>query len=319
MKLSRLLRFLLAPWLPMHVVEVGGGAVVEDDEQQDDAAAGEGEQQGGESGAADEQGAESEGGTTDAAADEVVVSIGDEPAADEEEDDKRAPTWVRDLRLQNRENAKRLRQLEEENARLKGAAAPGATIVGEKPTLEGCDYDTEKFEQQLDAWKDRKRKAEDEQAQRQQAEQRARDEWQAKVDGYKKAAATLKVKDFADAEEAALSVLNQTQQGIIVSGADRAELVMYVLGKNPKKAKELASIADPVKFAFAVAKLETQLKVTARKSAPLPERTVRSTVPGATGIKDTELARLQAEADKSGDRSKVAAYLRSKQQALRAA
>ena len=47
---------------------------------------------------------------------------------------------------------------------------------------------------------------------------------------------------------------------------------MYALGKNPKKAKELGEITDPVKFAFAVAKLETQLTVTSRKQVPPPEK-----------------------------------------------
>lgn len=137
----------------------------------------------------------------------------------------------------------------------------------------------------------------------------------------KTAASGLKVSDYDDASQAFEDTFSIVQQGIVIGGPEdpkASALLRYALGKNPKKAKELAAIKDPVKFAFAVAKLETQLKVTPRKSAPPPDRQVRSSVAGATAV-DNQLARLQAEADKTGDRSKVAAYLRQKNKAKQAA
>ena len=70
---------------------------------------------------------------------------------------------------------------------------------------------------------------------------------------------------------------------------------------------------DPVKFAFAVAKLETQLKVTNRKAAPPPESTVRGTG-RVSGAVDSTLERLRADAEKTGDYSKVMQYKRQKRQ-----
>ena len=102
-----------------------------------------------------------------------------------------------------------------------------------------------------------------------------------------------------------------------MQGSENPALVVYALGKNPKKAKELAAISDPVKFAFAVAKLETQLKVTPRKTAPVPERQIRGSAQ-LSGAVDSTLERLRAEADKTGDRTKVAAYLNA-QRAKKAA
>jgi hypothetical protein len=267
------------------------------------------------SGAADE-GAESEGGETDngegtGETDEVVVTIGDETPT-EEEDESAARPWVKDLRKRHREMERKLREVEAENAKLKGAKDPAAVVVGEKPTLAGCEYDTEKYEQEVEAWHERKRTADGQAAERQRAEEAQRAAWQARLDNFKKAATALKVSDFQEAEEVAVTTLSQTQQAIIVKGAKRPELLIYALGKNPKKAKELAAITDPVDFAFAAANLERDLKVTPRKTARAPERRVGSTVAGAAALKDTELARLQAEADKTGDRSKVAAYLRNK-------
>ena len=247
--------------------------------------------------------------------DEVVVSIGEESPPSEDEDAARAPEWVRELRKSNREKDRRIRELEQKVA--SAAPAPQAVVVGAKPTLEGCDYDAEKFEAELEAWHARKREADDQVAKKTKADEDQRTAWQAKLDAYGKAKGDLKVKDFDDAEAAAQEVLSITQQGVILNGADNPAVLMYALGRNPKKAKELASIADPVKFAFAVAKLETQLKVTPRKAAPIPERTVRGSAP-VSGTVDSTLERLRAEAEKTGNYSKVHQY-KQQQRAKRAA
>lgn len=258
---------------------------------------------------AEQEAAKAEGApSADAeAVDEVVVSFGDEAPPASEDEENRAPAWVKDLRKANREKDRRIRELEQ---RL-NANAPQheqAVTVGAKPTLEGCDYDAEKFEVELESWHARKREADQQKAKKDEAERAAKDAWTARVQTYEKAKAALKVQDFQDAEDALSDALSVVQQGVILSGADKPELLVYALGKAPAKLKELASITDPVKFAFAVAKLETQLKVQPRKQAPAPERRVTGSVP--VGGPDKTLERLEAEADKTGDRTKVAAYKR---------
>ena len=243
------------------------------------------------------------------AEDELIVTIGEEAPPQEEE--KPAPEWVRELRKQHRELQKRNRELE---AKLTQDQAPKAPEIGKKPTLEDFDYDAEKFENSLAQWFERKRQA-DEQAAKVQADiEKQQQEWQARLQGYGKAKAELKVKDYDDAEGIVQESFNTTQQGVILQGADNPALLVYALGKNPKKAKELASISDPVKFAFAIAKLETQLKVTNRKAAPPPEKTVQGTG-RVSGTVDSTLDRLRADAEKSGDYSKVMAYKRQKRTA----
>ena len=240
---------------------------------------------------------------------ELIVTIGEEAPPQEEE--KPAPEWVRELRKQHRELQKRNRELE---AKLIQDQAPKTHELGKKPTLEDFDYDAEKFENSLAQWFERKRQA-DEQAAKVQADiEKQQQEWQAKLEGYGKAKAELKVRDYDDAESLVQESFNTTQQGVILQGADNPALLVYALGKNPKKAKELASISDPVKFAFAIAKLETQLKVTNRKAAPPPEKTVQGTG-RVSGTVDSTLDRLRAEAEKSGDYSKVMAYKRQKRTA----
>jgi hypothetical protein len=240
--------------------------------------------------------------------DDVVISIGEESPPQEEE--QRAPEWVRELRKSNREKERKIRELE---AKLNAAPTENKPVaLGKKPTLEDCDYDSDEYERKLAGWYDQKRDydaAEAEAEAQRDAEAKA---WQDKLDSYAKARASLKVRDYEDAEAVALDTFNVTQQGIVLQGSDNPALIIYALGKNTTKAKELASINDPVKFAFAVAKLETQLKVTNRKAAASPERIITSGGGRISGSVDSTLDRLREEALKTGDMSKVMAYKRSK-------
>lgn len=243
----------------------------------------------------------------DPESEEVVVSIGDASPASEEEEHKQAPEWVKDLRKENREKSRKLRELEAKLAEREAqTAAPAAAIP--KPTMEDCDYDTDLYEQKFLAWQQQetvrkeadRKKADDEKAQA--------DAWNATVSAYNDAKAKLKVSDYEEAEEVVQQSLSVMQQGVIVSGADNPALVIYALGKNPAKAKELASIKDPVKFAFAVAKLETQVKTSPRKAPPAPEGRIRTGNAAPSGAVDNTLERLREKAMKTGDMSEVVAY-----------
>ena len=243
--------------------------------------------------------------------DEVVVSIGEEAPPTEEE--VRAPEWVRELRKTNREKERRIRELE---AKLTATTTENKPVVtmGPKPKLEDHDYDADRYEQALDAWHERKRQHDLEAETVKKSELEQHQAWQAKLDSYGKAKAELKVRDYEDAEETVQQLLNVTQQGVVLQGADNPALVIYALGKNPKKAKEIAEITDPVKFAFAVAKLEKELKVTNRRAAPAPERIVSGTG-RSSGAVDSTLDRLREEAARTGNMTKVIQYKAQKRSA----
>jgi hypothetical protein len=242
---------------------------------------------------------------------EVIVTIGDEPAP-EPQDTAPAPEWVRELRRVNREREREIKELRDKLA-AKEATQPPATDPGKKPTLEDHDYDTEAYEREITAWYERKRNADAEITRQLQAEQEQQKAWQAKLEGYGKAKAELRVPDYEEAEAVAQTTFSVPQQSIIVAGAENPALLIYAMGKSPAKAKELAAITDPVKFTFAIAKLEAQLKVTPRKAPPAPEKQIRSIggVP-MSGAVDSTLERLRDEAAKTGDMTKVIAYKRQK-------
>lgn len=236
----------------------------------------------------------------------VSVLIGDELVNDDDESDPQE--LAKKLREANLEKEKRIQELEEKLNAGKAANADNAPKpVPKKPTLEDFDYDAEAYETALESWMLEKRKLAELADAEKNAENAQKLAWQEKIDGYNKAKAALRVRDYDSAEDVAREVFNVTQQGIVLQGADNPALVIYALGKNKTKANELAKISDPVKFAFAIAKLEKDLKVTNKKPPPAEKQVI-----GNGGIKsgavDSTLERLRAEAEKTGNYTKVIRY-----------
>lgn len=270
-------------------------------EERDEAGEGGSEEGGADEGQEEEPTEEEQG--------EVVVTIGDEEPDEEGQED--APEWVRDLRKAHRELKRENRELEKKLSAMEAPEKPAE--LGAKPKLEDFDYDTDKYEVELASWYDRKREADERDAQQRAEQEEAASAWQGRMDMYEEQKAKLNVSGFDDAEAVVLDALNETQQGIIVHGADNPALVVLAIGKSANRAKELSEIKDPVKFAFAVAKLEKDMKVSNRKPPP-PEKTVTGT--GAkSGAVDSTLERLREKAAKTGDYSEVARYKRQKRQA----
>lgn len=234
---------------------------------------------------------------------EVVVTIGEESPPPEE---NRAPDWVRELRKSHRELQRKNRELEE---RLK-TTEPKPVSLGPKPTLNDFDYDADKFENALEDWYRKRDEVERVNAARRSEEEIQQKAWNDKLKSYEESKSVLRVNDYEDAESIAQEMLSVTQQGVLIAGCENPALVVYALGKNPKKAKELSQITDPVKFAFAVAKLESQLKVN-RKTPPPVMKTVSGSGP-VSGSVDSTLERLREDALRTGDISKVLAYKKQK-------
>lgn len=232
---------------------------------------------------------------------EVTVQIGNEKPPAEE----KAPGWVREVRQKNRELAK-------ENAELRKKMDGQQTVaVGKEPTLEEFDYDADKFKSAYATWLQKKSKADADAAKVVEVQKADQVAWQGKLDAYGTAKAAIKVPDIDEAEALVQETLSEKQQAIILKGAKNPALLVYALGKNPAKVKELAGLTDLVEFAFAVANVESQLKITKKPAPPAPEKKVEGT--GAkSGSIDSTLDRLRADAEKTGDYSKVHAHKNKK-------
>jgi len=262
---------------------------------------------------------DSESGSDESEGDEdeeLEVTIGKEKPDPEQEETKSAPQWVKDLRKEHRETVRRNRQLEDELRQLKSPQIKQEDI-GPKPTLEDCGFDADVFETNLLAWNEKKRSVEDQRKQQLQEQQQLEASFNERVRKYDSAKVDLKVKDFADAEDTVRDTLSQVQQTVLIQATESPALVVLALGRNPKKAAEIAAIKDPIQCAAALVRLETQLKVTTKKAqkqqTPPPESRVRGsgTLSAST---DRTLEALRAEAEKTGDYTKVTKYKRDKKQ-----
>lgn len=247
---------------------------------------------------------------------ELIISLGepspgstDDPETQEEAE---APKWVKELRKTNRELARRLKEAETKASAQQQQQEPEAPTVGERPTLESSNWDEDEFNAALEKWFVDKQKVADHQAAQQRKLDEQKQGQQKVMDDYSVAAKKLRVQDFKAAESTVIEFLSADQQGLILNGADDPAKLVYALGRSPEKLKAIASITNPVKFAFAVSKLEGEIKVSKReKPAPETGRVSNSAGTQRNNSVDKTLERLEAEADKTGDRTKIQEYKRS--------
>ena len=224
---------------------------------------------------------------------------------------------MRDLRKSYKETSQRNRELERELAALK--AKPAATEepaqLGERPKVADFDFDEDnpEYKAALDKWYAAKAAQAERESKKQAEGIEQQKAWQAEMDRYGKAKGELKVRDFDEAEAKFAEIFTGPQQSMLVEACTNPAMVVYALGKNPAKAKELASIKSPAKMIAAVAKLEDKMKVTPRKAQTLPETPVKGSAP-VSGTIDSTLERLRAEARRTGDYSKVSAHTRQAQE-----
>ena len=234
--------------------------------------------------------------------DEVIVTIdGEESSTSEEDEDPKVNPWekVRELAKENKALRKQQEALTPKD--------PDVSTLPEKPTLENCDYDESDYESKLSNWYESKRKYDEHQSKETAKQEEEAKAWQSKHSDYLTQKEALNVSD--DVEQVVLDELSEIQQGVIVKHAKNAGMVVLALGRNPQKAKELASIKDPIEFALAVSDLERKTKVT-KRSPPKPETTL-DVSRGIGGGGDKKLAALREEASRTGNFDKVAAYRRN--------
>jgi len=252
-----------------------------------------------------QEGAESDGqeeAQTEATEGEDEISIeldGVEPEPEE------TPA-IRQLRQELRDAKRELHQFRQ-------VSAPRIE-VGDEPTLEGCDWDEERFKTDWRAWNARKQQAETQEADAQRAAEVQNQEFERKKINYhtKLAALPLPAEQKQEAEKAVVAALPELMQSVIVGYADDPAKVVVALAKHPARLAALAKEADPIRFAIAIRDMERNLKVVTRKKPPAPDvDTVQRGSAPVTATADKELERLEAEASRTGDRSKIAAYKRN--------
>lgn len=226
--------------------------------------------------------------------DDVIIEFD----GDKEEEE---PPLVKKLRAEIRERDRKLAENRPQEQEI---------VVGDKPTLETCEYDEDRFDAEYQAWLTRKAAAEKQQQTRQTAEQQRASEYRDLEIRYRASAAKLPVRPevFDEADRAVREALPEAVQVAIAKYMDDPAKVVLALGKHPVRLAAIADEPDPVKQLFMIRDLQGAIKVT-RRSAPAPEAdTIQRGSASMSASADKHLAKLEQEAARTGDRSKLIAY-----------
>lgn len=218
------------------------------------------------------------------------------------------PDLVKHLREEIRKRDKRL-------AEVSKASSPEPDIVvGPRPKAVDFDFDDERFEAALDEWEEQKAAAAAQSTRREEAKRAQEQAWSQVTQRYAEKKAALRFADRDQAEQVALDTLSPTAQALIAKQADDPALFMYAVGKSPAKLAELARIdaeGDPFAVVKAVTKMEATLTTKrAGPRPPNPDTPVRGKPIAATSA-DKVMEKLEKEAERTGDRSKIIAHKRA--------
>ena len=248
----------------------------------------------------DSQDDEQDGESDDSADDDVLEFSFDD---DGEESDpfkgQEAPEWVKQVRKENRELKRQLKQRESQQHEQQQA-------LREKPTLDAHEYDSDAYEQDYAAWLSEKSQHEAKAQAEQQKYQHYDERYKSSVD-----AVRAKVADYDEIEQSIVDTVPAQRQALIKMLVDDPARMVVALGKSPAQLEKLSSL-DDIQFAKQIVLMEQQMSSKSKSRNPNKPKPKTHELEGAAGGTDTKLAKLEAEAAKTGDRSKVIAYKRNK-------
>lgn len=201
-----------------------------------------------------------------------------------------------------------IRRQADELATFRKTSAPAPIEVGPKPDLwDDCEGDQDKFEAALTEWNERKRKADDQQAESATVQEEAQRAWEADLQSFKEHEAKLNAPDMDFAKSVVTTALSDVQAATIIKAAKNPALAILALGKHPAKLQAISQIKDPIKLAAEIARMEGKITMAKRQSAPAPERVAEGSASVSVN-RDKTLERLEAKAAKTGDRTELIRY-----------
>lgn len=201
-----------------------------------------------------------------------------------------------------------LRAAQRELAEFRKQSAPKPIEVGPKPVLAECGeagYDEDVYEAELLKWNDRRLAAERQAGEVESQRETAKREWQGRIDTYEASKAT--VPGIDDAEQVVEAALGEDRMRILMLVPEDAPKLIAALAKSPDKLETLSKL-DLARAAMMIGELKGKVQMTTRK-VPAPDAPLRGNA-AIAGSTDKQLQRLEAEAEKTGDRTELIRYRR---------
>jgi hypothetical protein len=238
-----------------------------------------------------------------------VISWGDTAVAPEDETE-----GMRNLR----EALKREKQLRKD---AEARVAPKADPVGDKPNMDDYWEKPEQFEVDLLAWNERKRQAGERETQAQAAARKQQERWEAQHRDLDAGYSELR----APGKDVARSTVEDQFPGeqfayLVKAAGKNAPAFVLALGSASDKREELKSLAADgswAEFIATAAVMAKEVNVQRRKPTTAPDQNHAARGAsglGSAGSAEKRLAALEAEADRTGDRSKVIAFKRAQKE-----
>lgn len=250
--------------------------------------------------------AETEETTQSETEEETVFVFGDEEPEPEEDS-----TVIRTLRKKLREKDKALKEKEG----LLRTYEKKPESIGPEPTFESCDMDEDRFKRELLAWKEKKDEFDAKNKAEEEKQTKAQEQWQQKVATYTEKRKAFVRPDFEEKEQVVIDALGDWRTSAIIDVCDNSDQMIYALGSNPEKLKQLAETNDAA-YMFTLGRLSKDMKTITRKPTTKPEKVITGDAPVTSG-EDKKHAQLLAESEKTGILGPLLDYRRKMKEAGR--
>jgi hypothetical protein len=241
---------------------------------------------------------------------EEIPTFGD--TVEEEKDTDNAT--VRHMRQVTKEALKRAAEAERRAAEAEAKAKPQAVEVGPKPTLwdEGIDNDEDKYDAAMEEWRARKAAAERQSTVQVETAEEQKRAWENRLVSVAQEKVALAKPDADEAFETVKAALGEAKFAGVIGIVDEgnAAKMIYALAKNPDQLAAVAAQSDPIRLVKDIAKLEGQLKMVKRRKPIEPDTPERGSARISRTTGDKKLAKLEEEAERTGDRTKLVQYKR---------
>lgn len=244
----------------------------------------------------------------DDSADNDVLDFSFDDDGDSDEKDpfagQDAPQWVKDNRRRAKEVQRENRELKRKLEQYESSNAPEQQALREKPTFEAHEFDEDLYQADLDQWYVEKSQHDARQKAEQEKYQHYDERYKSSVD-----AVRAKVADYDEIEQSIVETVPPQRQALIKMLVDDPARMVVALGKSPAQLEKLLGL-DDIQFAKQIVLMEQQMSSKTKSRNPNKPPPKTHELEGAAGGADVQLERLEAQADKTGDRSAVIAYKR---------
>lgn len=228
----------------------------------------------------------------------LVAFEGEEEAAPASEDNS-SETFA-ELRKRNRELTRQIRDLSK-----RAPEEPEPIEVGQRPTLEDCDHEEERFVAEHEAWVQRREMAAAQKAKADEANKAQQAAFAEKVKAYDAEKATLGLANFEEAEaEVSLALPAETMAALMHT--EKPATLVAALHRSPVALEKLSKLSL-LEAAIMIGELKG--RVTVRKGkAKQPDHGIQGKATIRSG--DKEIKRLEQEAERTGNRTELIRYRR---------